>query len=82
MRVEEFLDADALRVAGRADRLDRRLDHGDRVDPLDLEAELAGDDAAHVQQVFDELLLCPALRSMARPASFISSSFMEPSPIN
>ena len=45
---------------GRID-FDRRFDDGDRLELLHIEAELAGDDAAHVQEVFDELLLCPGV---------------------
>ena len=39
----------------RPHRLDRRLDDRGRIDRLDVEPQLAGDDAAHVEQVLDEL---------------------------
>jgi hypothetical protein len=58
-RVEDLFDADLLHGRGRANRFNCRLDDGNRLELLHIKAELAGDDAAHVQQVFNELFLCP-----------------------
>jgi hypothetical protein len=62
-RVEELLDAYAFRVGGRRHRIDSRFHEAHRLYRLDVEAQLARRDPAHVEQVFDELRLhaCVAL---------------------
>ena len=47
----------ALGVGGGPHGVDRRPDDGRQVDPLHVQPHLAGDDAAHVQQVLDDLRL-------------------------
>src|SRR5207247_8581935 len=49
--VEYGFDLDGLRIGRRAHGLDRRLDRRREIDRLDLEAELARDDARYVQDV-------------------------------
>ena len=56
-RVEGGAEADAFRVGGGLDRFDRGADDGGQIDALDVEPDLAGDDAAHVEQIFDDLRL-------------------------
>ena len=54
-RVEDLDDADALGLGGRQDRRQRRVDDLGQAHPLDVQAELAGDDPREVEQVLDEL---------------------------
>src|ERR1700732_2285374 len=49
------VEADALREGGGAHRVRGGVDDGAELHVLQLEAELAGGDAAHVEQVVDEL---------------------------
>src|SRR5207237_5130930 len=53
--IEEGIHLDVLRIGQPLDGLDCRLDDGDRIDLPALDPELAGDDARHVEEVFDEL---------------------------
>jgi hypothetical protein len=55
--VEAHREADAARLGRRAHALGRRLDDGREGDGARRQAELAGDDARHVEEVVDELRL-------------------------
>ena len=54
-RIEHLMDADALGVGCRQHGGEGGLDDLGKVQPLDVEAEVAGDDAGDVEQVVDEL---------------------------
>ena len=54
-RIEHLVDADALGVGRRHDGGEGGLDDLGELQPLDVEAEVAGDDAGDVEQVLDEL---------------------------
>ena len=49
----------SLRLGGGAHGVEGGLDDRGEIDRLHLEPQLAGDDAAHVEQVVDELRLEP-----------------------
>ena len=51
------LDGDRLRGGRGAHDLDGFADDGDQVDGAQLEAQLAGDDARNIEDVFDDLAL-------------------------
>ena len=53
-RVEDLVDADALGLGRRHDGGEGGLDDVGEVEPLDVEAELAGDDAGDVEEVIDD----------------------------
>ena len=53
-RVEGLDEADLLRLAAGGDSADRRVDHLDDVDPLDVEPEVTRNDPGHVEEVFDQ----------------------------
>ncbi|HEY3461132.1 MAG TPA: hypothetical protein VGL52_09935, partial [Casimicrobiaceae bacterium] len=54
-RIENALEPNALRIRRRLDRFDRIADHVDQGHALHIEAYLAGEDAAQLQEVVDEL---------------------------
>ena len=56
-RIEDLAQANPLGFGRRPDRVDGRIDHAGQIGPLHVEPHLAGDDAAHVEQVLDELRL-------------------------
>ena len=58
-RVEDAIQPDVLGDGRRRHRLDRRVDERERMQRLQVEPELARVDAAHVEQVVDELRLDP-----------------------
>src|SRR5688500_4725582 len=49
------VDRDALRLCGRLNRVDGSVHDRRQIRPSHLQGELSGHDAAHVQQVCDEL---------------------------
>ena len=56
--IDVELQREALGLRREADRVDGPVDHLGQVHSLDVEMELARDDARHVEQVLDELRLC------------------------
>ena len=54
LAVEAHLEGDALAQSGRPDGLDRRFHDGSELHPAGLDAELARDHPAHVEDVRDE----------------------------
>ena len=54
-RIEHRLDPDAFRVGGRRDRVDGIADDVGKLDRLNVQADLAGDDAGDVEHVLDDL---------------------------
>ena len=57
VRVDDFAKLDLLGVRRGADGIDSEVDDACQVGALHVESNFAGDDAAHVQQVVDELRL-------------------------
>lgn len=55
--VEHALEADLLRLRGRAHRVERSVHDGLEVDGADIQAELPADDPGYVEQVVDQLHL-------------------------
>ena len=51
------MELDALNFGERADGVDGGADDGGQINPLHVEANLAGDDAREIEQVFDDLRL-------------------------
>ena len=72
-RVEDLLQSNAL-APPRAHRFDRRVDDVRQLDPLHVQPHLAGNDPAHVEQVFNQLRLRAALRSIVSSPCCSSSS--------
>ena len=56
-RIERHLKSHALRFAGRADTCHGGFDHAGKLHPLHVEADFPRDDPAHIQQIFNQLLL-------------------------
>ena len=54
-RIQTRLQPNAFGIGGRLHRFHRGHDDGDQIDGPDVQAELARDDAGHVEQVFDQL---------------------------
>ena len=52
---EDLEERTAFRVGGGADGIDSGLDNGGEIDAFDVEADFAGNDAAHIEQVADDL---------------------------
>ena len=56
-RADAAIERDRLRVRRGADRVDGAVDDRLQIDRRQLDAQLAGDDARHVEDVFDQLRL-------------------------
>ena len=56
-RFHDFLKPDCFRFGSRRDGGDRGVDHFGEIDRLHVQPHFAGDDPAHVEQVFDQLRL-------------------------
>ena len=56
-RADAPIERDRLRVRRGPDRVDGAVDDGLQIDRVELDAQLAGDDARHVEDVFDQLRL-------------------------
>src|SRR5215831_10583163 len=54
-RIQRELDGDLFRIGGRHHGLYGRLHQRRQIDGLSVEPDLTGDDAGHVQDVFDDL---------------------------
>ncbi len=67
-RADRDVEEDPLGVGRRAHGLERGVDDAAQLDRLEVEPELAGDDARDVEQVVDQLRLERALRSIVSSA--------------
>ena len=58
-RIEHDVQAQSPRIRGRPQRIDRRLDEPGWLQRLHVQAQLAGGDPIHVEQIVDHLRLHP-----------------------
>ena len=78
MRIDHQLDPHALGLGGQMHDLDRRGNDFRQLNALHVEPHFSGNDAAHVQQIFDQLGLRRALRRMTSSPSIRSASLDSP----